>query len=424
MANDLDQPLESLRPSAEELELLRSQTFDLTQPGSILHDFQVMLDAVAPGQLAVAGKHQLLPMSCLMDLNARLHCPLEVHLDRPQLRSYPNLAALYLLLRTTGLVLDAAVHNSWLGLNPAERYFTLLEAWMIYAQWDVVGEPGRERRLVLDSFLLWQSLPKTGRTIPAKDRELFWRTNTLCLLQMMDLSGLIRVESGEPTQGIGWCLKTINHLPFGDAVFALLRRHVMSGFIADDPADEPIADAPDKTGDDAGDDPGDDATVSSRRFGWLQPLFQPHVPAWRNNLVIPEPKFRAGIFVFKVSLGAVWRRIAVPATVDLEVLAMSILKAFRFDDDHLYMFTYRDRFGATAHANAPFDEEGPSASEVQVGQLPLQPGESMEYLFDFGDSWKFTIKLEKADAAAPPLRRPKVIESHGKAPAQYESWEE
>ena len=45
-------------------------------------------------------------------------------------------------------------------------------------------------------------------------------------------------------------------------------------------------------------------------------------------------------------------------------------------------------------------------------------------LFDYGDDWEFKVRLEKIEAEPTRLRRPKVVESAGKAPAQYPQIEE
>src|SRR5262249_49108472 len=107
----------------------------------------------------------------------------------------------------------------------------------------------------------------------------------------------------------------------------------------------------------------------------------------------------------------------------LDDLANCILAAVDFDNDHLYAFTYRDRFGAKVEASHPFCDEGLSAAEVRIGELPLQPGQSMSWLYDFGDSWRFDIKLERIAPANPRRKAAKVLERHGKAPKQYPDWD-
>jgi hypothetical protein len=46
----------------------------------------------------------------------------------------------------------------------------------------------------------------------------------------------------------------------------------------------------------------------------------------------------------------------------------------------------------------------------------------MGLLYDFGDSWKFSVKLERIEPEER-LKEPRVLESHGEAPEQYPSWD-
>ena len=84
-------------------QVLQQQAFDETQPGSLLQDFRMLLEFIGPDGVPAAGKHNLLPMGCIMELDQRLTRPLGLNLKRPQLRSHPYLLGLHLLLRATGL---------------------------------------------------------------------------------------------------------------------------------------------------------------------------------------------------------------------------------------------------------------------------------------------------------------------------------
>lgn len=53
------------------------------------------------------------------------------------------------------------------------------------------------------------------------------------------------------------------------------------------------------------------------------------------------------------------------------------------------LYYYKNRFGARASAHHPYMDEPPFTTDVQVGDLPLQPGATMTYLYDFGDHWEF-----------------------------------
>ena len=100
-----------------------------------------------------------------------------------------------------------------------------------------------------------------------------------------------------------------------------------------------------------------------------------------------------------------------------------------FDNDHLHLFRYRNRFGIFEEVKHLYTEESPSTAEVKVGELPLRLGSMLEYLFDFGDRWLFEVTLEQIELMNPKIRKPVVVEECGQAPPQYpnlgdEEWDE
>src|SRR5262249_16904916 len=121
--------------------------------------------------------------------------------------------------------------------------------------------------------------------------------------------------------------------------------------------------------------------------------------------------------------GDAWRRIALRHDHSLESLLLAILRSIKFDFDHLYTFYYRDELGRAVRASHEYCEQDLPAVEVELGSLPLKPGQSMRLTYDFGDDWKFDVKLERIDPPGSLKKLPKVLESHGKAPEQYPRWE-
>src|SRR5262249_5512835 len=117
-----------LTPAQEQI--LREQVIDDSHPGTILRDFQSVLDFVGPEGVEAAGKYNLLPIKAIDELDRRLSRPLHLQMKRPQIKSHPYLLGLNLLLRATGLArvegvggkarvaLDPEVLASWNGLNP------------------------------------------------------------------------------------------------------------------------------------------------------------------------------------------------------------------------------------------------------------------------------------------------------------------
>jgi len=73
-------------------------------PGTILHDVRVMLEAVGPEGMATQTNSGCVPSDRLAGLNPKVGHPLELPLKRPLLRDYPNLAGVFVLLRVMGLL--------------------------------------------------------------------------------------------------------------------------------------------------------------------------------------------------------------------------------------------------------------------------------------------------------------------------------
>jgi hypothetical protein len=403
--------------TAEDEEVLEQTTIDRTgRPGSVLHDFEVMLDYVRERDLRVTGSHQL-PLRALPEINARLARPIELGLQRPVQKSFPPIHGLYLLVRASGLTyvdearsqpllrLNDDVYRAWQTLNPTEQYFTLLETWLLRGKAEIVGEGDWGHGVIPGSFGHWAALfgdmaddtLRIAGDNDARDTLAFvleWHN-----LGVVDLFGLVDVHTLPPEPGEGWRIERVDATPFGKALLALLYNEFFSewnNILALVEEDEPA-------------------------FGWLQPVLQPYFPEWQNNLSLPKPEFRPGTHVFKVSLGRIWWRIAIPAARTLDRLASAILNAVRFTHDHLYEFRYRNRYGAQQEVHHSFMDEGPWVHEVRVGDLPLQVGQSMTFVYDFGDWWEFGVTLEGIDADMK-IDGPTVLESHGEPPEQYPDW--
>jgi hypothetical protein len=72
----------------------------------------------------------------------------------------------------------------------------------------------------------------------------------------------------------------------------------------------------------------------------------------------------------------------------------------------------------------PICEEEFSTDEFKIENLPLRISEKMEYVFDFGDNWQFTVELEEIQPQNPKFKKAKILEKHGESPEQYPSWED
>lgn len=406
-------PLDEPPPLSEaSITLLQQQRISDTEPGPILKDFQMLLDAIGEKGVPVSNSNHLLSQSLLTELNQRLDQPIQLDLKRPVQKSFAPLNGLYLLLRTTGLgqitakgkkhilVLNPDILQSWQQLNPTERYFTLLETWLIRANEEVLGERRTPMNEGMKCSQFWTWVSDKGKKFNsyAEQQSLSYypALHNLALLQQF---GLLEVVSGKPEAGKGWRVKQVKRLPLGDALMQV----VIHAYITQDMMWE-------------------SEVNPFVPFGQLQPALQPYFSDWQNNLTMPLPQFRSAVHIFKVSLGDIWRRLAISAEQTLYDLSRLILASVEFDSDHLDMFIYKNLIGRTVEITHPGADGDLLTDEFRIGELTLSEGSTMTYIFDFGDWWEFQVQLEQVheDERA---GYAEILDSAGDAPPQYPNWD-
>lgn len=99
----------------------------------------------------------------------------------------------------------------------------------------------------------------------------------------------------------------------------------------------------------------------------------------------------------------IWRRIEVPAATTLKDLHRIIQAAMGWDDDHLFAFQI-------GRQSAP--------SRVQLAELAAQRIKRIGYLYDMGDSWQHTLRIEKKLAADPAASYPRLVDGAGCCPPE------
>jgi hypothetical protein len=410
IVSKLVQPVPDL--SSQEISILQ-QSITATTPGTILQDFQTLLDFIGQKGIAVGGKRNLIPMKSLAQINQQLVEPIQTDLQRPQQKSYPTINGLYLLLRATGmgkilqqgkktqLMLDPMMLDNWQQMNLTERYLNLLEAWLVIANEEMLGERGymTEGTRCLQ---YWSRMPAKGEKFQnyqiQQNLKYYPGFHNLAL---MKLFGLVEASYGKPEAGKGWRVKSVKQTAWGKA----LLQAAFKGWTY-----------PEMIGDD--DDPRD------IQFGLLQPVLQPYFPQWQKIIELPKIESSPGVYIFKVSWHQIWRRIAISSDMTFWDLSQLILQSVDFDSDHLDMFSYKNQLGRTVQIVHPYMNDGsPATDELKIADLSLAVGSVMEYLFDFGDNWEFQLQLEEIK---PELRicYGEIIARKGKAPEQYPDWED
>lgn len=178
-----------------------------------------------------------------------------------------------------------------------------------------------------------------------------------------------------------------------------------------------------------------DAADVLRRVARDARAFAPRYLARRFQLDhdgrLPEYE-RGNVIVFDVFFRECKRTIELEADQTLEDLHAAILDAFGWDADHLFQFSLnkdlRDQrfafpeqaeedaiYGLAVGAESPPQEVVP----FPVGAMGLPVGHEIAYLYDFGDSHLFRIKVAGVHPKAPRATYPRVTGKVGKSPPQY-----
>jgi hypothetical protein len=114
---------------------------------------------------------------------------------------------------------------------------------------------------------------------------------------------------------------------------------------------------------------------------------------------------------------AVLRRIEVPLDIRLDRLHLALQAALGWTNSHLYEIRARDvGWGEPdpGWGDGPLDAHKARLADVleDVGTKTLR------YLYDFGDGWEHTIKVERILPATPGIAYPRLVEASGRCPPE------
>ncbi|MBP2369081.1 plasmid pRiA4b ORF-3 family protein [Pseudonocardia parietis] len=154
----------------------------------------------------------------------------------------------------------------------------------------------------------------------------------------------------------------------------------------------------------AGMSPGDLGSVlqqlmSARPGAGLDPFERPAPPSRRRER-------RADVVTYRVRVDVtgtkppLWRRLELASDMLLDELHDVLQAAFGWTDSHLHQFgSGTEYYGRdTEYYLCPFEvEEGETGipeGEVRIDEVLAGPGDTLFYLYDFGDGWQHTVRLE------------------------------
>ena len=115
---------------------------------------------------------------------------------------------------------------------------------------------------------------------------------------------------------------------------------------------------------------------------------------------MPTAKIKPSIHQLKITLlgiqPPIWRRIQVPSTMPLCCLHDALQAVFGWTDSHLHQFEKDGKYwGVPDDDGFDGDVEVIDESKVPVAKLLLAEGDTLIYVYDFGDNWRHEVVLEK-----------------------------
>ena len=103
--------------------------------------------------------------------------------------------------------------------------------------------------------------------------------------------------------------------------------------------------------------------------------------------------------VLSVSLGTgCYRHIQISESATLMKLSSVILNSVDFFDDHLHSFfmnnrAWDDEYEYACPGGGDLDGARGSSDKAKLSKFRLRKGDKFLYIFDYGDEWRFQIKV-------------------------------
>jgi Plasmid pRiA4b ORF-3-like protein len=116
---------------------------------------------------------------------------------------------------------------------------------------------------------------------------------------------------------------------------------------------------------------------------------------------------------------AVLRRVEVPFDIRLDRLHLTIQAAMGWTNSHLYEIRAGGVGWSTPYPDQDWASDFLDARKAKLGDVLEDVGtKTLKYLYDFGDGWEHTIKVERLIDPEPGILYPRLIEAKGRCPPE------
>ena len=115
----------------------------------------------------------------------------------------------------------------------------------------------------------------------------------------------------------------------------------------------------------------------------------------------------------------VLRRVEVPFDIRLDRLHLTIQAAMGWTNSHLYELRAGDVGWSTPESDIDWTGDFLDARKARLDEVLEDVGtKALRYLYDFGDGWEHTIKVERLTDPEPGQLYPRLIEASGRCPPE------
>jgi len=390
--------------SKNDIEILKK--FDIENPEicSIVKDFNLMLNYVIEKKLPLTANN-VISSVVFKEINDFLTHKIELKKDKVSAKSYPNVSAMFLLLRISGLtkietiksknvlVVENEIYEKWQILNKTEQFFHILKTIVFNFTLKPINENVSNYYVnkLLEEF--------STNTNIILNKNLYNYFGTKVMLSIFEQFGFITTSAHLNIEG-NWEYTNIKVTNFGKVFCNYIKN---KEFLLGDDEEFDIDD--------------EDREIEKRFDIEMKSIFTNYVSKIEfENKIITDSNF-----IFEVSLKhhKFKLKISISSEAVLDQLCTFILDCIDFDYDHLYSVEIKNNLGQTiCYDGSP--EEILTTEIITIGELPIRVGSTMLYTYDFGANWEFNIKLLEIEKADVKLEEPKLLELKGEIPQQYE----
>lgn len=115
----------------------------------------------------------------------------------------------------------------------------------------------------------------------------------------------------------------------------------------------------------------------------------------------------------------IWRRVAVPASMNLKAIHSVIQTAMGWLDYHLWEFTANgSKYGILIPNDPDWNERTENAAVTKLSALLTAGVKEISYTYDMGDNWQHRIIVEQLEPAEPGTPYPRFLGGERRCPPE------